>query len=165
MLLFTLAACKTEPDGYEVDKNSVVLEVFGPNPVLRGAELKFVGQNLDKIRSVILPVGIEILSSDFKEAGPGSFKVKVPIECEPGVTKWSAFVIGVAVGGITIAAARRAGFKKVCAKLISAGLQLKDDASAFVETVKEDAEDIAAEIKYAKKPASTTKKAAKAQKA
>ena len=84
VLLFTLAACKTEPDGYEVDKNSVVLEVFGPNPVLRGAELKFVGQNLDKIRSVILPVGIEILSSDFKEADPGSFKVKVPIECEPG---------------------------------------------------------------------------------
>ena len=78
------------------------------------------------------------------------------------MTKWGAFVIGVAVGGITVAAARRAGFKKVCAKLISAGLQLKDDASAFVETVKED---IAAEIKYAKKPASTTKKAAKAQKA
>ena len=68
------------------------------------------------------------------------------------MTKWGAFVIGVAVGGITVAAARRAGFKKVCAKLISAGLQLKDDASAFVETVKEDAEDIAAEIKYAKKP-------------
>ena len=62
------------------------------------------------------------------------------------MTKWGAFVIGVAVGGITVAAARRAGFKKVCAKLISAGLQLKDDASAFVETVKEDAEDIAAEI-------------------
>ena len=81
------------------------------------------------------------------------------------MTKWGAFVIGVAVGGITVAAARRAGFKKVCAKLISAGLQLRDDASAFVETVKEDAEDIAAEIKYAKKPASTTKKAAKAQKA
>ena len=39
------------------------------------------------------------------------------------MTKWGAFVIGVAVGGITVAAARRAGFKKVCAKLISAGLQ------------------------------------------
>lgn len=84
VVLFALASCKTEPDGYQVDKNSVVLEAFGPNPVLRGAELKFVGQNLDQIRSVILPVGIEIPASDFKEAGAGSFKVKVPIECEPG---------------------------------------------------------------------------------
>lgn len=78
------AGCKTEIDGYSVDKDSVVLEAFGPNPVLRGAELKFVGQNLDKISSVILPVGIEISSSEFKEAGSNSFKVLVPIECEPG---------------------------------------------------------------------------------
>ena len=69
------------------------------------------------------------------------------------MTKWGAFVIGVAVGGITVAAARRAGFKKVCAKLISAGLQLKDDASAFFESVKEDAEDADAEAKHKKETA------------
>ena len=66
------------------------------------------------------------------------------------MTKWGAFAIGVAVGGLTVAVARKAGFKKVCAKLISAGSQLKDDALAFVETVKEDAQDITAEVKFDK---------------
>ena len=66
------------------------------------------------------------------------------------MTRWGAFAIGVAVGGLTVAVARKAGFKKACAKVISAGMQLKDDASAFVETVKEDAQDIAAEAKFDK---------------
>ena len=66
------------------------------------------------------------------------------------MTKWGAFAIGVAVGGLTVAVARKAGFKKICAKVISAGSQLKDDALAFVETVKEDAQDITAEVKFDK---------------
>lgn len=66
------------------------------------------------------------------------------------MTRWGAFALGAAVGGLTVAVARKAGFKKVCAKVVSAGLQLKDDASAFVETVKEDAQDIAAEAKFNK---------------
>lgn len=66
------------------------------------------------------------------------------------MTRWGAFAIGVAVGGLTVAVTRKAGFKKLCAKVVSAGLQLKDDASAFVETVKEDAQDIAAEAKFDK---------------
>lgn len=43
--------------------------------------------------------------------------------------------------------------KKVCSKVISAGMQLKDDAASFVETVKEDAEDIKAEAAYNKNAA------------
>ena len=79
-----LAACEKGPDGYTVDKDAVVLEAYGPNPVLRGSDLKFVGQNLDRITSVILPVDIEIPSSEFKDASASSFNVTVPIECEPG---------------------------------------------------------------------------------
>jgi len=40
--------------------------------------------------------------------------------------------------------------QKGCAKLISAGAQLKDDAQAFVETVKEDAQDMIEEAKRKK---------------
>ena len=75
-----LAGCDT----FETDGDSVVLEVYGPNPVLRGSDLTFIGQNLDRVTAVILPVDIEIPASDFKEAGSGSFKVTVPMECEPG---------------------------------------------------------------------------------
>ena len=42
---------------------------------------------------------------------------------------------------------------KGCAKLIGAGMQLKDDAAAFVESIKEDAEDIKAEAAYNKSEA------------
>ena len=64
------------------------------------------------------------------------------------ISKLGAFAIGCAVGAAAIAVVRTPGFKKVCAKVIGAGLQLKDDAAAFVETVKEDAQDIVAEAKY-----------------
>lgn len=84
VMLLAAASCEKGPDGYEVDKDSVVLEAYGPNPVLRGSDLKFVGQNLDRITSVILPVDIQIPSSEFKDAGAGSFSVTVPMECEPG---------------------------------------------------------------------------------
>lgn len=67
------------------------------------------------------------------------------------MTKLGAFAIGVAVGGVTLALVKTVGFKKVCSKVISAGMQLKDEAASFVETVKEDAEDIKAEAAYNKK--------------
>ena len=38
--------------------------------------------------------------------------------------------------------------RKGASKLVSAGMQLKKDASAFVESIKEDAEDAAAEAEY-----------------
>ena len=66
--LMLLAACEKGPNGYTVDKDAVVLEAYGPNPVLRGSDLKFVGQNLDRITSVVLPVDMEIPSSEFKDA-------------------------------------------------------------------------------------------------
>lgn len=66
------------------------------------------------------------------------------------MTKLGAFAIGVAVGGVTLALVKTAGFKKVCSKVISAGMQLKDEAASFAETVKEDAEDIKAEAAYNK---------------
>ena len=70
------------------------------------------------------------------------------------MTKWGAFALGVVAGGAAVLLARDAGFKKACAKIIGAGLKLKDDAAAFVETVKEDAQDIMAEAAYNKDAAS-----------
>ena len=55
------------------------------------------------------------------------------------------FLIGVAVGAAAVCVVRTQAFRKGCAKLIAAGNQLKDDAVEFFETVKEDADDAAAE--------------------
>ncbi len=64
------------------------------------------------------------------------------------ISKLGAFAIGVGVGVTALAIVRTAGFKKCCAKVVGAGLTLKDEAAAFVETVKEDAQDIVAEAKH-----------------
>lgn len=64
------------------------------------------------------------------------------------ISKLGAFAIGVGVGATALAVMKTAGFKKVCSKVVGAGMQLKDEAAAFVETVKEDAQDIVAEAKY-----------------
>lgn len=83
-LLGVALSCVEGPLGYEVDEGTVVLEAYGPNPVLRGNDLTFIGQNLDKVTSVVLPVDIEIPASSFKDVTPNSFKVTVPIEAEAG---------------------------------------------------------------------------------
>lgn len=83
-LFGVVTSCVEGPLGYEVDKEAVVLEAYGPNPLLRGNDLTFIGQNLDKITSVVLPVDIEIPASEFKEVTANSFKVTVPIEAEAG---------------------------------------------------------------------------------
>ena len=48
--------------------SKIVLESFGPMPIARGAELKFIGYNLDKVTAVILPSNIEITNFTTKSA-------------------------------------------------------------------------------------------------
>ena len=45
-----VVGCEKGPQGYPVDGSAVVLEAYGPNPVLRGAELKFIGRHLSFLR-------------------------------------------------------------------------------------------------------------------
>lgn len=63
------------------------------------------------------------------------------------------FLIG-AVAGIAVEKLlKTACFRKSCARIMSAGLKLKTDATQFVEEVKEDAEDLTAEMEQKKKAA------------
>ena len=83
-VLFTMTGCENGPDGYDVDEGSIVVEALGPNPILRGSDMKVVGQNMDRISSVIFPSGIEIKASDFKDVTKNSFKVTVPMDAAEG---------------------------------------------------------------------------------
>lgn len=69
------------------------------------------------------------------------------------MTKWGAFAIGAVAGIAAIQLVKNPGFKKACASVVGKGMQLKDDAAAFAESVKEDAQDIVAEAKYNKQNA------------
>ncbi len=64
------------------------------------------------------------------------------------MTKTGAFLLGMVAGGAVVTIARTAAFRKACAKVVGAGMMLKEDARAFSETIKEDAEDVMAETKY-----------------
>lgn len=64
------------------------------------------------------------------------------------MTKWGAFALGAVAGIAAINLVKTPAFKKACAKVVSKGMQLKDDAAAFAESVKEDAQDVVAEAKY-----------------
>ena len=73
-----LTSCKKE----EAD-TTIVLNSFGPMPIARGAELQFIGKNLDKVTSVVLPNNIVITT--FSNKTSKSFTVTVPQEALPGL--------------------------------------------------------------------------------
>ena len=60
------------------------------------------------------------------------------------------FLLGAVVGAAAVSLMKTDIFRKSCSKLIAAGLQLKEDAAVFFESVKEDAEDAEAEAKQKK---------------
>lgn len=73
--------------------------------------------------------------------------------------KWVAFGLGIATGVAVTALVKNPAFKKACAAVVGKGLQLKDEACAFAESVKEDAQDIVAEAKYNNSKKAETAKA------
>lgn len=64
------------------DLVTVKLSVYGPSPALRGGELKFIGQNLDKVTSIVLQPGIEI--KDFSSKSNTEIVIVIPQEAMPG---------------------------------------------------------------------------------
>src|SRR5665647_1918044 len=68
----------------EEDKpdTTVTLRSFGPMPIARGAELQFIGLNLDKVTAVVLPNNLTITT--FTQKTPTLLTVTVPQEAMPG---------------------------------------------------------------------------------
>ena len=66
----------------EEDLVTVKLSVFGPSPALRGGELKFIGQNLDKVTAITLQPGLEI--KDFVSKSKTEIVILIPHEAMPG---------------------------------------------------------------------------------
>ncbi|MFV0592186.1 MAG: IPT/TIG domain-containing protein [Draconibacterium sp.] len=77
-LLFT--SCDDDDDD---GISGVLLESFGPMPIARGAELRFIGINMDQVTSVVLPSNIEI--TDFNEKSSELITLTVPQNAVPGI--------------------------------------------------------------------------------
>lgn len=77
-LLFT--SCDDDDDD---GISGVLLESYGPMPIARGAELRFIGINMDQVTSVVLPSNIEI--TDFNQKSSELITLTVPQNAEPGI--------------------------------------------------------------------------------
>ena len=75
----SLAACSEDDLSTNQYKEGVVLNAYGPNPVMRGGTLRFVGSNLDQVSEVNIPgMSMPITSIDVIKAGvPSEIRVSI----------------------------------------------------------------------------------------
>lgn len=67
------------------DDNGVHLEAFGPSPALRGGELRFLGNNLDRVTEIELPNGISV--KEITKVSNNEIKITLPQTVVPGYVK------------------------------------------------------------------------------
>jgi len=72
-----ISSCKKE-----TTDDTVALKSYGPCPVLRGADLKFIGVNMDKVTSIVLPNNVSVTT--FKSQTPEMIVLTVPTEAVNG---------------------------------------------------------------------------------
>ena len=79
--LLVFSCAKNEVDTDQYDTSMVVLQAYGPQPVVRGGTLRFVGSNLDKVVSVTIPEDNVITDIEVVSSGVHSeIRVTVPKE-------------------------------------------------------------------------------------
>jgi hypothetical protein len=75
----SLTACSSDDLDTQQYKEGVSLNVYGPSPVMRGGQLRFLGSNLDQIREVIIPENISVTNIEVIQTGtPSEIRVTVP---------------------------------------------------------------------------------------
>ncbi|MCR4854023.1 MAG: polygalacturonase, partial [Prevotella sp.] len=74
-----LTACSEDDLDTNQYGSGVKLNAYGPNPVMRGGQLRFVGSNLDQISQVVIPGVSPITSIEVVKAGtPSEIRITVP---------------------------------------------------------------------------------------
>jgi hypothetical protein len=81
--LCIIASCSDdELSTDQMSSSGIELRAFGPNPVLRGGELRFIGTNMDKVTGVAIPGAGEI--TDFTKKEPADLRLTVPQNATEG---------------------------------------------------------------------------------
>ena len=78
----TFTACETNDVDTNQCRGGISLNVFGPSPVLRGGELRFLGCGLDQVASVLIP-GCDAIT-DIQLISAEEIRVIVPQTALPG---------------------------------------------------------------------------------
>lgn len=79
-----ITSCSDDDDefGTEQYKGGISLNVWGPSPVARGGELRFLGSGLDNITSITLPGSGDI--TDIRVISSNEIRITVPQDATPG---------------------------------------------------------------------------------
>ena len=78
MALVVFSCTKKEVSTEQFDTTAVVLKAYGPQPVVRGGILRFVGSNLDKVVTVTIP-GVAPITPEVVTSGAHSeIRITVP---------------------------------------------------------------------------------------
>ncbi|MCC8188561.1 MAG: glycan-binding surface protein [Bacteroides sp.] len=80
----TFTACSSDDDNDTNQyKGGISLNVFGPSPVARGGELRFLGSGMDRVTGIVLPGSGEI--TDIKVISDTEIRITVPQNAEEGL--------------------------------------------------------------------------------
>ena len=75
----SLTACSNDDLDTNQYKGGFSLNAYGPNPVMRGGTLRFVGSNLDQVASIQIPGVAAITNYEIVKSGvPSEIRVVVP---------------------------------------------------------------------------------------
>ncbi len=87
LMLFSSLSFTACDNGDDEDTNQytggINLNVFGPSPVARGGELRFLGSGMDQVTAVVIPGCGEI--TDIKVISSTEIRITVPQTAEPGL--------------------------------------------------------------------------------
>lgn len=81
-MLPVLTSCENDDFDTQQYKGGVSLNVWGPSPVMRGGELRFLGSGMDQINSISIPGTADI--TDIRVISPEEIRITVPQDAEPG---------------------------------------------------------------------------------
>ena len=79
-MMFT--ACDDDLDTNQFQEGGVKLNVWGPCPVARGGELRFIGTGMDQVSAVMFPQEIEV--TEITRVSSEEIRVTVPQEAVEG---------------------------------------------------------------------------------
>src|SRR5688500_13953109 len=86
LLAFMGFVTSCDDDNEEANNGEVTLLSFGPTGVQHGGTIRFIGENLDKVTSIVLP-GIEVQKSEFTSADSKVIELVVPDAAVEGKVK------------------------------------------------------------------------------
>ncbi|MCQ2245686.1 MAG: hypothetical protein MJZ69_02720 [Bacteroidaceae bacterium] len=75
----SMTGCSNDDLNTNQFQNEVALNVYGPNPVVRGGTLRFIGSNLDQVDQIIIPgIGAVTNFEVVKSGIPSEIRVVIP---------------------------------------------------------------------------------------